>query len=73
MNEVARPTETITCPSCGCEFESERELQSHDARVHGVGEDPDYEPPEPDGECYRGNEAASALAEEQARVQRELK
>lgn len=33
----------------------------------------DYEPPEPDGECYRGNEYASALAEEQARIQRELK
>jgi hypothetical protein len=31
------------------------------------------EPPEPDGECYRGTEAASALAEEQARIQRELK
>lgn len=33
----------------------------------------DREPPEPDGECYRGGEAASALAEEQARIQRELK
>lgn len=31
----------IICPSCGCEFESERELQSHDSRVHGVGEDPE--------------------------------
>ena len=28
----------ILCPACGCEFESERELQSHDAIVHGVGE-----------------------------------
>lgn len=26
-----------------------------------------------EGECYRGGEAASALAEEQARIQRELK
>lgn len=34
---------------------------------------PDREPPEPDGECYRGGEAASVLAEEQARIQRELK
>ncbi len=25
------------------------------------------------GECYRGGEAAAALAEEQARIQRELK
>jgi hypothetical protein len=31
------------------------------------------EPPEPDGECFRGNEAASYLAEQQARIQRELK
>lgn len=35
--------------------------------------DMDIEPPEPDGECYRGGEAAGALAEEQARIQRELK
>jgi hypothetical protein len=34
---------------------------------------PPDEPPDPDGECYRGSEYASALAEEQARVQRELK
>lgn len=36
----------------------------------------DYEPPEPpdpDGECFRGGEAASAVAEEQAWVQRNLK
>lgn len=32
-----------------------------------------YEPPEPDGECYRGSEYGSALAESQARIQRELK
>ena len=31
------------------------------------------EPPDPDGECFRGGEAADALAEEQARIQRELK
>lgn len=29
-----------------------------------------YEPPEPDGECYRGSEAASALAEEQAEARK---
>lgn len=34
--------------------------------------DPD-EPPEPDGECYRGREYASASAEEQAWIQRNLK
>lgn len=33
----------------------------------------DREPPDPDGECFRGSEYASALAEEQARIQRELK
>jgi hypothetical protein len=31
------------------------------------------EPPEPDRECFRGGEYTSALAEEQARIQRELK
>lgn len=31
------------------------------------------EPPEPDGECFRGGEAAAYLAETQARIQRELK
>lgn len=35
--------------------------------------DPDREPPEADGECYRGGEYESALAESQARIQRELK
>ena len=32
-----------------------------------------WEPPEPSGECYRGGEAAAALAESQDRIQRELK
>lgn len=31
------------------------------------------EPPEPDGECFRGGEAAAELAESQARIQQELK
>ncbi len=31
------------------------------------------EPPEPDGECFRGGESASALAHEQAEIQRTLK
>jgi hypothetical protein len=38
-----------------------------------ISQDDNDEPPEPDGECYRGSEYASALAEEQARIQRELK
>ena len=33
----------------------------------------DCEPPEPDGECFRGGEAAGYLAEQQAKIQRELK
>jgi hypothetical protein len=35
--------------------------------------DDDREPPEPDGECFRGGEAEAFQAEEQARIQRELK
>lgn len=31
------------------------------------------EPPEPDGEAFRGGEAAAFRAEEQARIQRDLK
>lgn len=41
--------------------------------VETFGEWMNREPPDPDGECYRGGEYASALAAEQARVQRELK
>lgn len=33
----------------------------------------DDEPPEPDGECFRGSEAAAYDAESQAQIQRELK
>jgi hypothetical protein len=36
-------------------------------------EDEPDEPPEPDGEAYRGGEAAAALAESQAHIQRMLK
>lgn len=41
--------------------------------VESFGEWMNREPPEPDGECFRGGEYASAVAQEQARVQRELK
>ena len=34
---------------------------------------PDYEPPEPDGEAFRGGEAAAFERETQARIQRDLK
>ena len=33
----------------------------------------DREPPEPDGECFQGGEAAAYEAQQQARIQRELK
>jgi hypothetical protein len=32
-----------------------------------------YEPPDPDGEAFRGGEAAAYEAEQQARIQRERK
>lgn len=38
-----------------------------------TAEPEDEEPPDPDGECFRGGEYASALAEEQAWIQRNLK
>jgi hypothetical protein len=41
MSERNPTAEPILCQSCGCEFESERELQAHDAAVHGVGFGPD--------------------------------
>jgi hypothetical protein len=33
----------------------------------------DAEPPEPDGECFRGHEAENFIAEQQAWIQRNLK
>lgn len=64
--QMRRPDSLWMCPRCGSTatfdddyFEKVREI--------------DREPPEPDGECYRGGEAESAMAEEQARIQRELK
>jgi hypothetical protein len=47
------------CPYCG------KSIIWHDVEPE--------EPPDPDGECYRGGEAASALAESQAWIQRNLK
>ncbi len=49
------------CTDCG-------ELVDADAAAEAA-----WERQQNDGEAYRGREAASALAEEQARVQRELK
>ena len=61
MPQGARETE---CPERGYTY-----------HTHGkhCSLDPNYEPPEPDGECFRGGEAAAYEAEEMARIQRELK
>jgi hypothetical protein len=61
MPQGARETE---CEECGFTY------GTHDTWCH-LREG--YEPPDPDGECFRGGEAASALAEEQAWIQRNLK
>ena len=50
------------CAACGDDLPPGRRWYANDP-----------EPPEPDGECYRGGEAAAALAEEQAWIQRNLK
>ena len=41
--------------------------------VDGFREWLNREPPEPDGECFRGGEYAAALAADLDRIQRELK
>lgn len=64
-------TDPKLCPDCDEPSLSKADgvLQCHSC---GWSED-DREPPDPDGEAYRGTEYTSALAEEQARIQRELK
>ena len=47
--------------------------RDEDARDEAAERENDAEPPEPDGECFRGGEAEAYLAETQARIQRELK
>jgi hypothetical protein len=71
------------CEGCGNEIDPDwchcgDAIEGHRGMSHNHSPVPmrcqcGREPPEPDGECYRGGEAASALAEEQARIQRELK
>jgi len=61
MPQGARDTE---CDECGFTYGT----HSDDCSQH-----PDYEPPEPDGEDFRGDEAAAYEAEEMARIQRTLK
>lgn len=43
------------------------------AYLKGLADGYNREPPEPDGEAFRGGEAAAYEAENQARIQRELK
>lgn len=55
------------CDECGCIVR----LEGHDK--HCTAHDDNREPPEPDGECFRGGEAAAFEADRIERVQRELK
>lgn len=63
--QMNRPDSLWCCPNCGstADFDDDRFEELHE---------PD-EPSDPDGECYRGGEYESALAESQARIQRDLK
>lgn len=65
--QLAKPDVGWWCPHCGSSAAYD-DVASEEAQ--GVNDD---EPPEPDGECFRGGEAAAYEAEEQARIQRELK
>lgn len=64
--QLMKPDIGWFCPHCGSSADYD-DAASEEAQ--GVND----EPPDPDGECFRGGEYASALAEEQARIQRELK
>jgi hypothetical protein len=64
--QLDKPDVGWWCPHCGSSADYD-DVASEEAQ--GVND----EPPEPDGECYRGGEAASALAESQAWIQRNLK
>jgi hypothetical protein len=75
MTDSSQPVHWTTDPQCihrsGCLYATACHEAGHcTSTTHSQ---PDDEPPEPDGECYRGGEAASALAEEQAWIQRNLK
>lgn len=63
--QMSRPDLLWCCPHCGstASFDDDYFEETHC---------PD-EPREPSGECFRGGEAAAYEAEEQARIQRELK
>ncbi len=72
-------TETLALKACrlllqdGVECECENvDVCARCAAQAAVAQD-NYEPPESDNECFRGGEYENALAESQARIQRELK
>lgn len=44
--------------------------EAYDAGKKSTAQEEDPEPPDPDGECFRGKEYASALAEQQAQAKR---
>jgi hypothetical protein len=56
----------IVCFACAEELESR-------GQPHDTLRDTNYEPPDDDGECFRGGESAAYEASEMARIQRELK
>lgn len=60
-----------TCERCDCLDCAD--IRAVIAKAGGRLPNDEREPPEPDGESYRGGEWAAAQAEESARVQRELK
>jgi ribosomal protein L37AE/L43A len=68
MSDVIRTTDPKLCPDC-----DEPSLSKADGilQCHSCGwSEEDYEPGDPDGECFRGREYASALAEQQAQAKR---
>jgi hypothetical protein len=60
-------------PEDTLDYEREADERDHQAELANDREWLCGEPPEPDGECFRGGEAAAFEAEQQARIQRELK
>jgi hypothetical protein len=77
MDEPNRSTDGVldVCEACGGSgIEEGREWDGHPcSECKGAKFILVQDDSEPDGECFRGGEAAAYNAEEQARFQRELK
>jgi hypothetical protein len=72
-DNVVRSTETLGVRECRCSDPENctEAVPGYRCKAGLTTEpDPDYEPPDPDGECFRGREYASALAEQQAQAKR---